>query len=111
MILYYFIVGSVITPNEWATLSPNDLDIAKPGDDNIGDHTLAGPTDSPLKSLKCSTFPPLLLILIRSFGSSALWSYESSMTLILLSKIKKIYLYFHYSLQQWSYYLQHEHSI
>jgi hypothetical protein len=40
--------GSGITPTEWATLSPIDLDIAKPGMSSYLTHTHLGPNSSPL---------------------------------------------------------------
>ena len=68
--MYFFIDGSAITPTECANLSPKDRDIARPGEDRSGSQTLSGPTLNPLKSLKCSTDPPLSIILAFSKGLS-----------------------------------------
>lgn len=54
-----YLPGSAITPTDEATLSPKDLDIAKPGTWFSFNHTRGGPINSPVSSsLNGSIRPP-----------------------------------------------------
>ena len=64
-ILYLRISGSAITPTDLAAISPNDLDIAKPGTSSFANQTLYTPTLFPSTKLY-STLPPYLKIRFSS---------------------------------------------
>lgn len=61
-ILYLKISGSAITPTDLAAISPNDLDIAKPGTSSLANQTLNAPYLFPSIKLY-STLPPNFIIL------------------------------------------------
>lgn len=66
--------GLEITPTDYATKSPNDLDMANPGISCFFNQTLYGPTDYPDGVLSFLILPPAFEILAFSSFSSGLWS-------------------------------------
>jgi len=78
--VYSIISGSGITPTDYATLSPIDLDMASPGTSSSWTQTLKGPIGSPFMSLKASTLPFCSIIRLYSSCSSGLWSHVSYST-------------------------------
>lgn len=83
--IVWLISGSQEQPTEWATVSPIDLDIAKPGEFTFFTQTLCGPLNLPLQSWACRTLPPLDWTLAFSLGSSGLWSVVKLLVLGALS--------------------------
>ena len=73
--------GSQLHPTEWATVSPIERDIARPGELMFLTHILWGPENLPLQSWACNTLPPLFWTLVFSLGLSGLWSVVSYFTL------------------------------
>ena len=68
----YVMSGSHEQPTEWATVSPIDRDMARPGVFMFFTHTLYGPENRPLQSCACCTLPYLLHILAFSLFESGL---------------------------------------
>lgn len=69
--------GSGETPTDWATESPIDQLMARPGMFSVLSQTRWGPIGKPFGSQKGSTLPPDFLILNSSSFQSGLWSIES----------------------------------
>mmetsp|Transcript_25392 Transcript_25392/g.47718 ORF Transcript_25392/g.47718 Transcript_25392/m.47718 type:complete len:334 (-) Transcript_25392:48-1049(-) len=74
--------GSLMTPAVWATASPRERDMARPGTSMCPSHTRGGPS-IPSSYSTAKTRPPALMMRFFSSGVSGLWSWVNSSATIL----------------------------